>query len=160
LRVDSKPVVFDLPGVHDLAEFLEFLAPKTTRRIFLFFGMLPNFEPNEALRPLEVILRHDDLLLVSANLAPGPDYATGVKKILPLYDNDLTRRWLATVLLDTGLEVFARQYRIRHCSGKRVCCVSKANFRFKINRQSASMAKSSIMRRRCFPVVLLLSPHA
>ena len=40
----------------------------------------------------------------SANLAPGPDYAAGVRKILPLYDNPLTRDWLVTFLLDLGVE--------------------------------------------------------
>jgi L-histidine Nalpha-methyltransferase len=50
-------------------------------------------------------VRKDDLLLLSANLAPGSDYMAGVQKILPLYDNALTRRWLATSLLDAGLDI-------------------------------------------------------
>ena len=32
------------------------------------------------------------------------DYAAGVKKILPQYDNALTRDWLLTFLLDLGVE--------------------------------------------------------
>jgi hypothetical protein len=32
------------------------------------------------------------------------DYAKGVKKILPLYDNALTRDWLMMFLLDLGVE--------------------------------------------------------
>src|SRR3954463_15334546 len=44
------------------------------------------------------------MLLFSANLAPGPDYAAGVRRILPLYDNALTRDWLLTFLLDLGVE--------------------------------------------------------
>jgi len=43
-------------------------------------------------------------LLFSANLAPGTDYAAGVRRILPLYDNALTRDWLMTFLLDLGVE--------------------------------------------------------
>jgi hypothetical protein len=43
------------------------------------------------------------LLLFSANLAPGPDYGAGVKRILPLYDNEMTRDWLITFLLDLGV---------------------------------------------------------
>ena len=50
------------------------------------------------------LLRPADFLLFSANLAPGPDYAAGVERILPLYDNDLTRDWLIAFLLDLGVE--------------------------------------------------------
>jgi L-histidine Nalpha-methyltransferase len=41
---------------------------------------------------------------VSANLAPGADYAAGVERILSLYDNEMTRDWLMTFLLDLGVE--------------------------------------------------------
>jgi hypothetical protein len=44
------------------------------------------------------------LLLFSANLAPGNNYAAGMKKILPQYNNPLTRDWLMTFLLDLGVE--------------------------------------------------------
>src|SRR5208282_2411045 len=40
----------------------------------------------------------------SANLAPGINYAAGMKKILPQYDNALTRDWLMTFLFDLGVE--------------------------------------------------------
>lgn len=105
LQSDSKPLVLDLPAAPDLSQFLDDFVPKTAKRVFLFFGMLPNFEPADALQTLASALRPNDTLLLSANLAPGNDYAAGVKKILPLYANDLTRRWLATSLLDAGLEL-------------------------------------------------------
>ena len=41
---------------------------------------------------------------MSANLAPGDDYASGVEQVLPLYDNALTREWLMSFLLDLGME--------------------------------------------------------
>jgi hypothetical protein len=50
------------------------------------------------------LLQPADYLLFSANLAPGPDYAAGVQRILPLYDNAATRDWLMTFLLDLGVE--------------------------------------------------------
>jgi L-histidine N-alpha-methyltransferase len=78
--------------------------PTTCRRIFSFFGMLPNFEPEVILRRMGKLIAAGDHLLLSANLAPGNDYAQGVKRILPLYDNDLTRDWLMTFLLDIGVE--------------------------------------------------------
>jgi hypothetical protein len=45
-----------------------------------------------------------DHLLLSANLAPGSDYSAGIQRILPLYENELTRDWLMTFLLDLGVE--------------------------------------------------------
>jgi len=49
-------------------------------------------------------VRPGDHLLFSANLAPGADYAAGMQRILPLYDNELTDDWLKTFLLDLGME--------------------------------------------------------
>ena len=53
---------------------------------------------------LASLIRPGDFLLFSANLAPSKNYAEGVKKILPQYDNVLTRDWLMTFLLDLGIE--------------------------------------------------------
>ncbi|HUA39287.1 MAG TPA: L-histidine N(alpha)-methyltransferase [Candidatus Sulfopaludibacter sp.] len=74
-----------------------------TARLITFFGMIPNFEPQDILPRLAALIRPNDFLLFSANLAPGPDYAVGVKKILPQYDNALTRNWLMAFLLDLGV---------------------------------------------------------
>ncbi len=38
-------------------------------------------------------------------MRPGPDYAAGLRVILPQYDNRLTRDWLMTLLLDLGIEL-------------------------------------------------------
>jgi L-histidine Nalpha-methyltransferase len=73
-------------------------------RLITFFGMIPNFEPDEILPKLAALVRKNDFLLFSANLAPGKDYVSGVKKILPQYDNELTHDWLLTFLLDLGIE--------------------------------------------------------
>ena len=64
--------------------------------------MIPNFEPEQILPKLASLIRPNDFLLFSANLAPGKNYAAGVKKILPQYDNCLTRDWLMTFLIDLG----------------------------------------------------------
>ena len=66
--------------------------------------MMPNFEPQIILPRLRSLVRPSDYLLASANLSPGADYAAGIQKILPLYDNDLTRDWLVTFLLNLGVE--------------------------------------------------------
>ena len=105
LPITSTPFLIDLPAAPDLGPFLDTITPSETTRIIAFFGMLPNFEPAEVLPILSAALRPGDFLIASANLAPGPDYRAGVQKILPLYDNPLTRRWLATSLTDAGLEL-------------------------------------------------------
>jgi uncharacterized SAM-dependent methyltransferase len=92
-------------------------------RLLTFFGMIPNFEPRQILPKLASLIRPKDFLLFSANLAPGKNYAAGVKKVLPQYDNPLTRDWLMTFLLDLGIEY------------------SDGKLRFKIETDSASGLK-------------------
>ncbi len=99
-----SPLVCDLATADDLPAVLStHHAPRTTR-LLTFFGMIPNFEPDEILPKLAALVRRGDWLLFSANLAPGRDYEGGVKRILPQYDNELTRDWLMTFLLDLGVE--------------------------------------------------------
>ena len=103
------PFVCDLAIAGDLAEQLENRSraladhPRIAR-LFTFFGMIPNFEPQVILPRLVDLVRPEDYLLFSANLAPGRDYAAGVERILPLYDNALTREWLMRFLLDVGVD--------------------------------------------------------
>jgi hypothetical protein len=73
-------------------------------RLLTFFGMIPNFEPRAILPKLASLVRKNDFLLFSANLAPGKNYAAGMEKILPQYDNALTRDWLMAFLSDLGVE--------------------------------------------------------
>ena len=107
------PFVCDLATADDLPELFN---PRThfyfatarqvthhVSRIITFFGMIPNFEPKIILLRLASLVRPKDFLLFSANLAPGEHYAAGVEKILPQYDNPLTRDWLLTFLLDLGV---------------------------------------------------------
>jgi len=106
--------VLDSRHVHDLvADFLtasdlqRIFTTQTTgnsTRILNFLGMIPNFEPGEILPRLSALIRPNDLMVFSANLAPGEDYRAGVEKVLPQYDNPETRDWLMTVLTDHGIE--------------------------------------------------------
>jgi L-histidine N-alpha-methyltransferase len=102
--VECHALVCDLATADDLPEILAPSIRPDAARLVTFFGMIPNFEPQIILPRLAALLRPADYLLFSANLAPGPDYAAGVQRILPLYDNDLTREWLLTFLLDLGME--------------------------------------------------------
>lgn len=97
------PLVCDLASADELCATLD-AQGRTGTRLVTFFGMIPNFEPRLILSRLAAALRPEDWLLFSANLAPGVDYAAGLKKILPQYDNALTRDWLLTFLLDLGVE--------------------------------------------------------
>jgi len=111
------PLVCDLATAQDLPAILpaatgpskvqmgdKLVGAQTPVKVFTFFGMIPNFEPDVILPKLASLLQPDDHLLFSANLAPGSDYAAGVERVLPLYDNALTRDWLMTFLLDLGVE--------------------------------------------------------
>jgi uncharacterized SAM-dependent methyltransferase len=102
--MECHPFVCDLATAEDLPETIAPPIHPDAARLVTFFGMIPNFEPQIILPRLASLLRPADYLLFSANLAPGPDYAAGVQRVLPLYDNDLTREWLLTFLLDLGVE--------------------------------------------------------
>ncbi len=95
-----SPVVCDLAGGDNPA----LLFAEQHPALITFFGMIPNFEPDIILPRLASLVGPEDALLFSANLAPGEDYDTGVRKILPQYDNVLTRDWLMAFLFDLGIE--------------------------------------------------------
>jgi uncharacterized SAM-dependent methyltransferase len=97
-------LVCDLVTATDLAAAIAWSPVLHGARLITFFGMIPNFEPGDILPTLASLLRDEDGLLFSANLAPGADYTAGMQRILPQYDNALTREWLLTFLLDLGVE--------------------------------------------------------
>jgi len=97
-------LVCDLATADDLPAVFADQSVPGQARLITFFGMIPNFEPQLILPNLAALLRAGDYLLFSANLAPGHDYAAGVRRVLPLYDNRLTEDWLLTFLLDLGVE--------------------------------------------------------
>ena len=98
------PLVCDLETARDVPAIFNLPAARHASRIITFFGMIPNFEPAKILPKLASLVRPNDFLLFSANLAPGQDYEAGMKRILPQYDNGPTRDWLMTFLLDLGVE--------------------------------------------------------
>jgi uncharacterized SAM-dependent methyltransferase len=107
--VSCHPLVCDLAEANDLQSILAEAGngnsgQQPAGRIVTFFGMVPNFEPETILPRLATALREGDVLLMSANLAPGADYDAGMRVILPGYDNALTRAWLMVFLTDLGVE--------------------------------------------------------
>ncbi len=102
--IHCHPLVCDLARADDLTSVFEQQEGAPKVRLITFFGMIPNFEPEIIMPRLAALVHPGDLLLFSANLAPGPDYAAGVQHVLPGYDNPQTRDWLLTFLLDLGVE--------------------------------------------------------
>ena len=98
------PLVCDLATMDDLPAILNSHPASGIPRLITFFGMIPNFEPESILPKLAAVVRPQDDLLFSANLAPGADYPSGVRRVLPQYDNPPTHDWLMTFLLDLGVE--------------------------------------------------------
>ncbi len=99
------PVVCDLGRAEALPDLIAGHAAPDARRVILFFGMLPNFEPGEILPKLSALLRPGDGAYVGTNLAPGDDYDAGLRQILPQYDNPATREWLTALPRDLGLGI-------------------------------------------------------
>lgn len=129
-----QPVVGDLFAMSDFGAWLD-EQDREAPRIITAFGLLPNFEPTIFLPWLKQLLRPQDVLLLSANLAPVADkddhpdkrepYITAVKQILPQYENDETRSWLLRVLHDWGWddEVDLESYKMRPVQrGGLLCC--------------------------------------
>jgi hypothetical protein len=90
---------------------LDTIVLSETKRLFTFFGMIPNLEPDVILPRLAALLRDGDQLLISANLAPGHDYRCGVETVLPQYDNAETCDWLLSFLEGLGVPRTAGQLR-------------------------------------------------
>jgi L-histidine N-alpha-methyltransferase len=108
LTQETRGIICDLEVADDIGDQLSaFNAQVSTSpapRIFTFFGMLPNSEPEGILSRVRKLLGENDLLVLNANLAPGPVCREGVEKVLPQYDNALTSDWLMTFLYDLGVE--------------------------------------------------------
>ena len=105
------PLVCDLANAPDLGQVLDTIVSPQTKRVFTFFGMIPNLEPDVILPRLAELLPEGDRLLLSANLAPGGDYRIGVEVVLPQYDNAETRDWLLSFLVGLGVPETAGKLR-------------------------------------------------
>jgi L-histidine Nalpha-methyltransferase len=96
--------VCDLGTAGDLRTEFDHLANSAPHRILTCFGVLPNFTPRQLLPQLAALLRPQDQFLLSANLALDDDYPAHLQRVLPQYDNTLTRQWLFLLLTDLGID--------------------------------------------------------
>jgi len=97
-------LVADFATADDLQRVFTTQTTGNSTRIVSFLGMIPNFEPDQILPRLASLIRRQDLLVFSANLAPGDNYRAGIEQVLPQYDNPETRDWLMSLLLDLGFQ--------------------------------------------------------
>ncbi len=151
------PFVCDLASADDLPSALITRHPS----LVTFFGMIPNFELQIILPKLAALIRPKDYLLFSANLAPGKNYAAGVKKILPQYDNALTRDWLLTFLLDLGVECADGRLNFEIENG--VAGLKRIVARFHFTRRCRVQIESErfeISARRIHPALFFLSLYS
>jgi L-histidine N-alpha-methyltransferase len=146
-RASCFPLVCDLATADDLAQVLAAGQPSRAARLVTFFGMIPNFEPQDILPKLARLIRRPDTLLFSANLAPGPDYAAGVAKILPQYDNTLTREWLLAFLLDLGVARGDGKLRFSVETGAELLRRVVARFQFQRSRRITVESETFAFRR-------------
>lgn len=98
------PLVADLAQADDLPAWLDQVLPGESPRWITCFGILPVFDSDLLAVRLNALIRPQDRLLLSANLAPGDDYAAGVAQVLPQYDNPATRDWLLATLREVGFK--------------------------------------------------------
>lgn len=128
-----SPLVCDLNEADAVAAFLDQRHEEPTTRLVTFFGMIPSFEPGSTVRVLDRLVRSGDFLLTSANLAPGRDYESGVQRVLPQYENELTRDWLMTLLRDLGAEPTSGglEFSLERCPTHAWLLRIEANFLFR-----------------------------
>ena len=98
----ASPLVVDLTAEPDLDPWLAQQEADGARRVFGCFGIIPNFDYAALLSYLRRLMRPDDLLLISANLSPGPYGSAAAQRILPQYDNPLARAWFTGLLDNLG----------------------------------------------------------
>ena len=100
--LDASPLVVDLAAAPDLDAWLARQEVDGAGRVFGCFGIIPNFDYAALLSYLRRLIRPDDLLLLSANLSPGPYGSAAAQRILPQYDNPLARAWFSGLLDSLG----------------------------------------------------------
>lgn len=71
---------------------------------FLALGLIPNMEPYSFLKLLRKAAG-GKFCLISVNLIPDSNLYKGLKKILPQYNNVLTKQWLSLFPKDLGFDI-------------------------------------------------------
>ncbi|RFC45726.1 MAG: hypothetical protein DVB28_000429 [Verrucomicrobia bacterium] len=117
LETEILPVVADLALLEELPAWLE-RYPSHETRVYTAFGLSPNFLPSTLFKRLSSLMREEDALLLSANLAPldasaetEAAYLAACDAILPQYNNPETLLWLGQVLVDWGIKAHLGQPR-------------------------------------------------
>ncbi len=102
--VAARGLVADLHAIQAIASWTRDAFREPGPTLWLAFGIVPNIPAAEIPGILRALLAHaEDRLLLGANLIPGPNPQAEMRAILPQYDNDITRRWLALLPQSLGI---------------------------------------------------------
>lgn len=101
------PLIGDLTAEEDWRRWWQSGVPRDVPCVFTFYGLLPTLSPKEIRDCLTRWLTVDAWLLLSANLIPTPGDPARLTRVLPQYDNQLTRQWLGIFLEDLGVPELA-----------------------------------------------------
>ncbi|HEX4141676.1 MAG TPA: L-histidine N(alpha)-methyltransferase [Candidatus Methylacidiphilales bacterium] len=110
----DRHLVCDLSEIEFIKRWLE-ASGQESRRLFTFFGVVPNLEPAFVARLLRELLRRGDVLLASVHLAPvgnGVELNTAMERILPQYNNQETLAWLREAMEQWNLKALMLEPRI------------------------------------------------
>jgi len=110
----DRHLVCDLAELAFIREWLD-ASERNVPRLFTFFGIVPNLEPEFAGRLMRELLRPGDVLLASAHLAPvsdGVSLEAAMDKIVPQYDNAETLAWLREAMEQWKLNARMQEPRI------------------------------------------------
>ena len=141
----------------------------STDKLFTLFGVLPNLDPVPLLRRLARRMRQGDLLLFSANLAPGKSGFAGAQAVLPQYKNLPTRLWLEAAVdcfrpklppgrLEFGVHPDPRQRRLARIEARWITG-KKTRIVFSSRRPTVSQVETWIPKVGLRKVACFLDPR-
>jgi uncharacterized SAM-dependent methyltransferase len=155
-RRNPQAWVMDLDGVGSLRKWLDH-ENRSERRVYTFFGLVPNLASESVSKIWRALLRPGDQLLISANLAPvsesdESDLDQAVKRILPQYRNQETRRWLEILFREQGISkkwISPLRFEIENQKGLRSIVVRTdilRDFKWSMGTQALDMKKSQSLK--------------
>lgn len=98
-------LVCDIGSSPDLEAFFAGQEFAGDFRLYLCFGVIPNFEPGRLFDSIQRCMKPEDYLLLGANLVPKANIEAELENILTQYDNPLTRDWLLTLFQELGVDL-------------------------------------------------------
>ena len=121
----ERHLVCDLAELEYIKGWLDVEGWKSPR-LFTFFGLVPNLEPDFVAQLLRQLLRPGDVLLASVHLAPvseGVSVEAAMEKILPQYNNAETLAWLRAAMDEWKLDALMEGEQVILETGGKIPCI-------------------------------------